>query len=48
VIDALAELLACFPVYRSYLPYGAEHLEAALHDATTRRRDLADVLTLPR
>ncbi|MGV8884734.1 MAG: malto-oligosyltrehalose synthase [Microbacteriaceae bacterium] len=24
--DALAELLACFPVYRSYLPSGVEHL----------------------
>ena len=27
--EALAELLACFPVYRSYLPDGAEHLAAA-------------------
>ena len=25
--DAVAELLACFPVYRSYLPAGREHLE---------------------
>jgi (1->4)-alpha-D-glucan 1-alpha-D-glucosylmutase len=40
--DALAELLACFPVYRSYLPYGAEHLEAALADAAIRRPDLAE------
>ncbi len=24
--DAVAELLACFPVYRSYLPLGIEHL----------------------
>ena len=27
--DAVAELLACFPVYRSYLPDGREHLDAA-------------------
>lgn len=27
--DALAALLACFPVYRSYLPAGAEHLDHA-------------------
>ena len=33
-VDALAELLACFPVYRSYLPAGVEHL----HTAATRAR----------
>ena len=38
--DALAELLACFPVYRSYLPYGAEHLEHAVHEARRRRPEL--------
>ena len=27
--DAVAELLACFPVYRSYLPDGREHLDEA-------------------
>jgi (1->4)-alpha-D-glucan 1-alpha-D-glucosylmutase len=42
--DALAELLACFPVYRSYLPYGAEHLEHALDAAGRHRPDLADTL----
>jgi len=42
--DALAELLACFPVYRSYLPFGAEHLDAAVADATRRRPDLADAI----
>ena len=26
--DAVAEVLACFPVYRSYLPLGREHLDA--------------------
>lgn len=38
--DALAELLACFPVYRSYLPYGAEHLDHAVGEAVRRRPDL--------
>ncbi len=40
--DALAELLACFPVYRSYLPAGREHLEHAAAEAAARRPDLAD------
>ncbi|MBM7503190.1 malto-oligosyltrehalose synthase [Agromyces aurantiacus] len=39
--DALAELLACFPVYRSYLPAGREHLEAAARMARVHRPDLA-------
>ncbi|MDO9590571.1 MAG: malto-oligosyltrehalose synthase, partial [Microcella sp.] len=38
--DALAELLACFPVYRSYLPVGVEHLESALADARRSRPEL--------
>ncbi|MBX9719607.1 MAG: malto-oligosyltrehalose synthase, partial [Microbacteriaceae bacterium] len=42
--DALAELLACFPVYRSYLPVGLEHLEAAFADARRSRPDLANAL----
>ena len=29
VVDAVAELLACFPVYRSYLPEGRAHLDPA-------------------
>ncbi|WP_097061320.1 malto-oligosyltrehalose synthase [Salinibacterium xinjiangense] len=40
--DALAEIAACFPVYRSYLPYGLEHLEQAVSDARHRRPDLDD------
>ncbi|MEO6533882.1 MAG: malto-oligosyltrehalose synthase [Pseudolysinimonas sp.] len=44
VDDATAELLACFPVYRSYLPYGREHLDAALVDARHRRPELTDAL----
>jgi (1->4)-alpha-D-glucan 1-alpha-D-glucosylmutase len=39
--DALAELLACFPTYRSYLPAGAEWLHAAADAASARRPDLA-------
>ena len=42
--DALAEIAACFPVYRSYLPYGADHLAAALADAARRRPELAATL----
>jgi (1->4)-alpha-D-glucan 1-alpha-D-glucosylmutase len=42
--DALAELLTCFPVYRSYLPAGRTHLDAAAREATARRPDLADVI----
>lgn len=46
VEDAIAELLACFPVYRSYLPQGREHLDEAFAAARTRRPDLADTLDL--
>lgn len=42
--DALAELLACFPVYRSYLPFGAEHLELARAYATTTRPEIAETI----
>jgi (1->4)-alpha-D-glucan 1-alpha-D-glucosylmutase len=43
--EALAELLACFPVYRSYLPVGGSHLESAVAAARSRRPDLpVDVL----
>ncbi|MEI5673141.1 MULTISPECIES: malto-oligosyltrehalose synthase [unclassified Nocardioides] len=44
--DAVAELLACFPVYRSYLPEGRAHLEEAFAEARRRRPDLT--LTLGR
>ena len=40
----MAELLACFPVYRSYLPLGVEHLEVALAGARARRPDLLAAL----
>jgi (1->4)-alpha-D-glucan 1-alpha-D-glucosylmutase len=42
--DALAELLACFPVYRSYLPLGREHLDEAVRRAHTYRPDLGTVI----
>ena len=42
--DAVAEVLACFPVYRSYLPHGRAHLDEAVEGARTHRPDLADVL----
>lgn len=44
--DALAELLACFPVYRSYLPLGLEHLETADRLSREARPDLAEQLDL--
>lgn len=42
--DALAELLACFPTYRSYLPAGREWLNDAAAEASARRPDLADAI----
>ncbi len=39
--DALAELLAAFPVYRAYLPAGTDHVAHAAAEASTRRPDLA-------
>ncbi|WP_405093977.1 malto-oligosyltrehalose synthase [Micromonospora sp. NBC_01392] len=44
VRDALAELAACFPVYRGYPPEGARHLAAARSEAGRRRPDLTAVL----
>jgi (1->4)-alpha-D-glucan 1-alpha-D-glucosylmutase len=41
LVDAVAELVACFPVYRSYLPEGREHLDHALADARSRRPELS-------
>ncbi|MCT9819159.1 malto-oligosyltrehalose synthase [Microbacterium sp. W1N] len=39
--DAIAELLAAFPVYRAYLPAGTELIDAAVAAASARRPDLA-------
>ncbi|KQV65742.1 maltooligosyl trehalose synthase [Nocardioides sp. Root122] len=41
VADAIGELFACFPVYRSYLPEGREHLEQAFARAREERLELA-------
>ncbi|GAB3248090.1 malto-oligosyltrehalose synthase [Arthrobacter pigmenti] len=38
--DALAELLACFPVYRTYLPEHRHYLEEAVQLANGHRPDL--------
>ncbi|MEU8813257.1 malto-oligosyltrehalose synthase [Actinoplanes sp. NPDC048796] len=42
--QALAELAACFPVYRSYLPFGSRHLAKARSEAGRRRPQLIPVL----
>ena len=42
--DAVAELLACFPVYRSYLPEERASLDAAVAAARRSRPDLTAVL----
>jgi (1->4)-alpha-D-glucan 1-alpha-D-glucosylmutase len=44
VADAVGELLACFPVYRSYLPEGREHLDQAVALALEHRPDLRETL----
>ncbi|RPE76425.1 MULTISPECIES: malto-oligosyltrehalose synthase [unclassified Frondihabitans] len=44
VVDALAELAAAFPVYRSYLPQGGEQLARAASAAGAARPDLTDVI----
>ncbi|MCW3494285.1 malto-oligosyltrehalose synthase [Microbacterium sp. SSM24] len=44
VEDAIAELLARFPVYRSYLPAGREHLDVAADSARRRRPELAETI----
>ncbi|UFS60939.1 malto-oligosyltrehalose synthase [Subtercola endophyticus] len=41
IADAIAELLTCFPVYRSYLPLGVEQLHEAADLAETYRPDLS-------
>ncbi|WP_261665102.1 malto-oligosyltrehalose synthase [Deinococcus sp. Marseille-Q6407] len=43
-VDALSEVLACFGVYRSYLPQGRDYLAAALAEAARRRPDLSAAL----
>jgi (1->4)-alpha-D-glucan 1-alpha-D-glucosylmutase len=45
VHDALAELIAWFPVYRSYLPVGRHELDTAERLARQRRPDLGATIT---
>ncbi|HEX4471687.1 MAG TPA: malto-oligosyltrehalose synthase, partial [Nocardioides sp.] len=44
LVDAVAELAACFPVYRSYLPEARDQLVVAFAEARRRRPDLAATL----
>jgi (1->4)-alpha-D-glucan 1-alpha-D-glucosylmutase len=44
--EALAELAASFPVYRSYLPFGSRHLAKARSEAGRRRPHLTRALDL--
>jgi (1->4)-alpha-D-glucan 1-alpha-D-glucosylmutase len=44
VEDAVAELAAAMPVYRSYLPFGREYLDQAVSEAAEARPDLADTI----
>lgn len=41
IVDAVSEILASFPVYRTYLPVGREYLDAAVASAREARPDLA-------
>ncbi|WP_413354976.1 malto-oligosyltrehalose synthase [Microbacterium sp. 1P06AB] len=41
-LDALAELLAAFPVYRAYLPAGVEEVDEAVALASSRRPELVE------
>lgn len=42
--DALSEIIACFPVYRTYLPEGADILRSACEEAARRRPDMQDAV----
>jgi (1->4)-alpha-D-glucan 1-alpha-D-glucosylmutase len=44
--DALAQLIAAFPVYRTYLPTGEDVLRGACAAAADSRPDLADALDI--
>ncbi len=50
LMAGLAELAIAFPVYRSYLPVGADHLAEAVATVRQRRPELADTVAalLPR
>ena len=44
--DAISEIIAAFPVYRTYLPYGEEVLKEACSLAARNRPDLAPAVDL--
>ncbi|MDR6987694.1 (1-_4)-alpha-D-glucan 1-alpha-D-glucosylmutase [Paenarthrobacter nitroguajacolicus] len=44
VADAIAEVICCFPIYRTYLPYGQDVLVESINRAAENRADLKDVL----
>lgn len=44
IAEAVIELLAAMPVYRSYLPLGEEHLRDASAEAAARRPELVPVI----
>ena len=44
--DALSEIIAAFPVYRTYLPEGADVLRKACQDAGSRRPELQAAVDL--
>ena len=44
IVDAVSELLANFAVYRSYLPLGREHLDAAVAGAIAARPELEEAI----
>ncbi len=43
-VDAFAELTACLPVYRTYLPFGREYLLQAVKEAHRRRPDISGTI----
>ncbi|MDQ2750360.1 MAG: malto-oligosyltrehalose synthase [Pseudonocardiales bacterium] len=45
VVEALNELIIRFPVYRSYLPRGSQHLATAIEAARAARPDLAEAIS---
>lgn len=42
--DTVAEILTCFPVYRSYLPHGLGYLQDAVERAQSHRPDLSEAI----
>ncbi|MGO4143987.1 malto-oligosyltrehalose synthase [Paenarthrobacter sp. YAF11_1] len=44
VADAIAEVICCFPIYRTYLPYGQDVLVESIRRAAENRADLKAVL----